>query len=601
MCGIAGIFRPRGLIRDAERQALARMLEAERHRGPDGEGKHEDRGILLGHRRLAIIDLSSSASQPMPNETEDVWLTLNGEIYNFAELRSELKDLGHRFRSQTDAEVVLHGYETWGIASLLSRLRGMYAFGLWDAREGKLFLARDRFGIKPLYCARGRDLLVFASEILAIAASGLVDVEPSESSLSAFLALGSVPAPETALKGVVSIPAAHYLEISREGERIRRYGEPSGGASSEASVPALLRDAVRSHLVSDVPLGVFLSGGIDSASLVAIASRFVEKPLKTLSIVLDDPALDESSYARLAAETYRTDHREVEVRARDFLDTLPDFFRAMDQPTVDGVNSYLISRAARKAGLTVVLTGLGGDEVFLGYPHFRRIRSLARWLPWIPRPLLGQWSRYRPKIDYLRNPTPSNLYLTFRGLFAPREIEELLPGAAPASLVAGTEDALDAAVELEFSHYLGNQLLRDTDVMSMAHSIEARVPFLDHPLVECVRRLPYEAKLRRGVNKPLLLSALDTPLPREIWDRPKRGFTLPFHRWMKEHRSELTERTLGSGLFQQEAVLALWRRFAEGRAHWSRPWALVAYSAWRDRVLRLRSTKEPIELTAAPA
>jgi len=601
MCGIAGIFRPRRLIGDAERMALARMLEAERHRGPDGEGKHEDRGILLGHRRLAIIDLSSSGTQPMPNETEDVWLTLNGEIYNFVELRSELKGLGHRFRSQTDAEVVLHGYEAWGMERLLSRLRGMFAFALWDARERKLFLARDRFGIKPLYCARSQEFLVFASEILAITASGLVEIEPSESSLSAFLTLGSVPAPETALEGVVSIPAAHYLEISREGEMTRCYWEPSGGASSEEAIPSLLRDAVRSHLVSDVPLGVFLSGGIDSASLVAIASRIVEKPLKTLSIVLDDPALDESSYARIAAETYRTDHQEVEVRTQDFLDALPDFFRAMDQPTVDGVNSYLISRAARKAGLTVVLTGLGGDEVFLGYPHFRRIRSLSRWLPWIPRPLLGRWSRYRPKVDYLRNPTPSNLYLAFRGLFAPREIEELLPGATPPSLAVGTDDPLDAAVELEFSHYLGNQLLRDTDVMSMAHSIEARVPFLDHVLVESVRSLPYETKLRRGVNKPLLLSALETPLPREIWDRPKRGFTLPFHRWMKEHRHDLTERTLGSGLFQQHAVLELWQGFTEGRSHWSRPWALVAYSAWRERVLGLRTTREPIELTAAPA
>ncbi len=600
MCGIAGIFRPRGLIGDAERQGLARMLEAERHRGPDGEGRHEDRGILLGHRRLAILDLSSAGSQPMPNETEDLWLTLNGEIYNFVELRSELKSLGHRFRSQTDAEVVVHGYEAWGMEELLSRLRGMFAFALWDARDRKLFLARDRFGIKPLYCARGRDLLLFSSEVLAIAASGLVDVEPSESSLAGFLALGSVPAPETALKGVVSVRAAHYVEISRDGETERAYGKAPTDTGSEEAVPSLLRDAVRSHLVSDVPLGVFLSGGIDSASLVAIASRFVEKPLETLSIVLDDPILDESSYARIVAETYRTDHREVEVRARDFLDALPDFFRAMDQPTVDGVNSYLISRAARNAGLTVVLTGLGGDEVFLGYPHFRRIRSLARWLPYVPHIVLDRGSRRRPKLEYLRDPTPSNLYLTFRGLFAPREIEQLLPGAVPTTLVAERGDVLDAAVELEFSHYLGNQLLRDTDVMSMAHSIEARVPFLDHPLVETVRSLPYETKLRRGVNKPLLLNALETPLPRKIWDRPKRGFTLPFHRWMKEHRNDLAERTLASGLFQREAVLALWQSFAEGRAHWSRPWALVAYSAWRERVLGLRTATVPIELTAAP-
>jgi asparagine synthase (glutamine-hydrolysing) len=577
------------------------MLAAERHRGPDGQGVHESEGVILGHLRLAIIDLSASARQPMANETEDVWLTFNGEIYNFAELRSELRGLGHHFRSQTDAEVVLHGYEAWGMAKLLSRLRGMFAFVLWDERERKLFLARDRFGIKPLYFARGRDRFVFASEVLAIAASGLVEVEPSEDSLAAFLALGSVPAPETALAGVFSIPAAHVVEISREGETTQRYWSFSPGEAREEAVPSLLRDAVRSHLVSDVPLGVFLSGGVDSASLVAIASGFVEEPLKTLSIVLDDPALDESAYARIVAEKYGTDHREVEVRASDFLDALPDFWQAMDQPTIDGVNSYLVSRAARQAGLKVVLTGLGGDEVFLGYPHFRRIQSLSRWLPWIPRPLLSSWSRRRPKLEYLLNPTPERVYLTFRGLFAPREIEELLPGANAAPLRASSEDPLDAAVELEFSHYLGNQLLRDTDVMSMAHGIEARVPFLDHLLVESVRSLPYSSKLRRGVNKPLLLRSLETPLPREIWDRPKRGFTLPFHRWMKEHQVDLTERTLGSGPFREEAVHKLWQSFAEGRAHWSRPWALVAYSSWRDRVHHLRTSSEPIELTAAPA
>jgi asparagine synthase (glutamine-hydrolysing) len=601
MCGIAGIFRPDRLVSNDDRRALARMLEAERHRGPDGEGTHEDRGIVLGHRRLAILDLSASGAQPMPNETEDVWLSLNGEIYNFAELRKELQALGHRFRSRSDAEVVVHGYEAWGMEKLLSRLRGMFAFALWDAREEKLFLARDRFGIKPLYVARARDFVVFASEIRAIAASGLADVEPSGNSLAAFLALGSIPAPATALEGVASLPAAHFLELSRRGDRTARYGEERSEVSSERAVADLFHDAVRSHLVSDVPLGIFLSGGIDSASLVAVASRAIEEPLKTLSVVLDDPALDESAYARFAARTYGTEHREIQVRAHDFLEALPEFFRAMDQPTVDGMNSYLISRAAREAGLTVVLTGLGGDEVFLGYPHFRRIRSLARLLPFVPGPLLSRSIRSRPKNEYFSDPTPSNLYLSFRGLFAPREIRELLPGAQAPSLATDHRDPVDAAVELEFSHYLGNQLLRDTDVMSMAHSIEARVPFLDHPLVAAVRSLPYRSKIRRGANKPLLLSAVDPPLPREIWDRPKRGFTLPFNEWMKGHRRELTERTLAAGLFQQDAVLSLWRQFGEGRAHWSRPWSLVAYSAWREEILSRRSAKEPTELTAAPA
>jgi asparagine synthase (glutamine-hydrolysing) len=262
-----------------------------------------------------------------------------------------------------------------------------------------------------------------------------------------------------------------------------------------------------------------------------------------------------------------------------------------------------VSRAAREAGLTVVLNGVGGDEVFLGYPHFRRMR-LARWLAWIPRPVVAGLSRYGPRLEYLRHPAPTSLYLLFRGLFAPREIERLLPGAHPRPLATDRPrepDPLDAAVELEFSHYLGNQLLRDTDVMSMAHSIEARVPFLDPALVDCVRALPYRTKLRGRVNKPLLLGAFDPPLPRAIWDRPKQGFTLPFRPWMRAHRSELIERTLGPGLFQKDAVLELWREFEEGRAHWSRPWALVAYSSWRDELPHLRNTKGSIELTATPA
>ncbi|MGH9333949.1 MAG: asparagine synthase (glutamine-hydrolyzing), partial [Vicinamibacteria bacterium] len=593
-----GVFRARGLLSEAERSALTRMLDAEKHRGPDGVGAHEDGPALLGHRRLAIIDLSESARQPMPNETEDVWLTFNGEIYNFVELRDELRALGHRFRSRTDAEVVIHGYEAWGMEKLLSRLRGMFAFALWDRRARKLVLARDRFGIKPLYCAWKGDTLLFASEVGALAASRLVDLEPSDKALSAFLALGSIPSPETALKAVSSIPAAHYVEVSNEGERSKRYWEPFGGDGREEAVPALLREAVEMHLVSDVPLGVFLSGGIDSASLVAIASRFVDEPLKTLSVVFDDPALDESAYARKVAEKYRTDHREVRVGAGEFLDALPEFWRAMDQPTVDGVNAFLVSRAARQAGLKVVLTGLGGDEVFLGYPHFRKIRTLSRWVSFVPH---GPLCRFLPRAEYLRHPTPSNVYLMFRGLFAPREIEELLPGAAAPTLAARSEDFLDAAVELEFSHYLGNQLLRDTDVMSMAHAIEARVPFLDHLLADAVARVPYEKKMKRGINKPLLLSSLEEPLPREVWDRPKQGFTLPFHRWMKEHGHELTERTLAARLFEPEPVRRLWRGFSAGRVHWSRPWSLVAYSAWRERLRSAARIPEPEELATTPA
>jgi asparagine synthase (glutamine-hydrolysing) len=602
MCGIAGVFRSRGVVSDLDGEALGRMLFSLRHRGPDGEGRHADRSVVLGHRRLAVIDLSPEARGPMGNETGDVWLTFNGEIYNFRELRSELRGKGHVFRSQTDAEVVVHGYEEWGIEALLQRLSGMFAFALWDARERKLYLVRDRFGIKPLYYARTSSSIVFASELRALAASGLIEAEPSDRMLPAFLAQGSIPAPDTALDGVLSVPAAHYLELSREGERQKEYWRlpRSDRSEGEEKVGASLRDAVEKHLVSDVPLGVFLSGGIDSACLVSLASRFLDRPLATLSIVFDDPVLDESRYARSVAAAYRTDHREVRIGAADFNAALPGFFEAMDQPTVDGVNSFLVSRAAKETGLTVVLTGLGGDEVFLGYPHFRRIQSLSRWPSWL-LPAFASFRRFQPRAEYLREPTASNVYSAFRGLFAPREIEALLPGAVAPPLRTEREELLDGAVDLEFRCYLGNQLLRDTDSMSMAHSIEARVPFLDHRLVESVVRLSHAAKLSGEGNKPLLLRSLEEPLPREVWDRPKRGFTLPFRRFLMERREELLARTLAFACFEADAVRRLWIRFAEGRVHWSRPWAIFAYGSWRESFRKREGARESLELTSIRA
>jgi asparagine synthase (glutamine-hydrolysing) len=268
----------------------------------------------------------------------------------------------------------------------------------------------------------------------------------------------------------------------------------------------------------------------------------------------------------------------------------------MDSPTVDGVNSYLVSRAAKAAGLTVVLTGLGGDEVFLGYPHFRKIRALAKWMPLLRRPLRAL-RRFRPKLDYLVDATPASVYSVFRGLFAPSEISQLLPGAAAAPLTTSQPDYLDGAIELELEHYLHNQLLRDTDSMSMAHSMEARVPLLDHVLAEAVLRLPVGERLKPGINKPLLLDSLDEPLPRAVWDRPKQGFTLPFARFLNEHRAELESRTLDAGLFDPDAVRTLWKNFADRRAHWSRPWSLVAYASWLERIHRFHRVVEPAVVT----
>ncbi len=625
MCGIAGLIRPQGRIDEEDRAAVLRMLQAEAHRGPDGEHLLKNDIVCLGHRRLAIIDLSDRGRQPMTNEAGNVWVSANAEIYNFRELKSELESSGHAFASGTDVEVLVHGYEEWGIDGLVLRLRGMFAFALHDARRSgreKSYLVRDRFGIKPLYYARRSAALVFASELTALVASRVVAPELDPRALASFLELGSIPGPNTALKGVETLHAAHYLEISGECTSLVRYwsldSDDDTTRDDSTTISEILAESVRLHLVSDVPLGVFSSGGIDSATLVALASADAEAPLTTLSVVFDDIRVSEARYARMIAERYRTDHREVSVDANDFLETLPRVFDAMDSPTVDGVNTYFVSRAAKQAGLTVVLTGLGGDEVFLGYPHHKTLSRLAPYasafarLPRSVRVALAAAARSlsgKDRLDYLAEPSAPNVYRMFRGLFSPRQVAGLvndpdsvgaMPSTQSASLGDGSSrDLLDSAVRLEFEHYLQNQLLRDTDAMSMVHSIEARVPFLDHRLVEAVYRLPHASKLAHSVNKPLLLEALADRLPREVWDRPKQGFTFPFRRFLLAHRAELRDRAQNEDLFRPGAVDGVWNEFESGRAHWSRPWALVAFSAWVERLQGVAAKSPEVPVLAA--
>jgi len=635
MCGIAGILKFGSPTAAEDLAAVRRMMNAQIRRGPDGEGLFRDERVVLGHRRLSIIDRSDAGRQPMSNEIcvecgrgrGSVWVTYNGEIYNFQELRDELMNRGHLFRSKTDTEALVHGYAQWGIDGLLARLRGMFAFALYEASNlqphaSRLFLARDRFGIKPLYYHRDRERLIFASEVRALMKSRMVPDEKNVEALVRFLQLGSVPAPLTTVKDVLSVPAGHYLAVADDREELKPYWDlsthlrrPPASNLQPSNVPisttrSLLEDSVRRHLVGDVPLGLFLSGGIDSSSIAALAARFHYRPLATLSVVFDERDYDEAGYARLVAERYGTDHREVRLRAGDFHGELPRIFDAMDQPTIDGVNTYFVSKAAKEAGLTVVLSGTGGDEVFLGYDHFRKTATLERtrrFLGVLPlrarrtliraaiRAGLPSKASGREKLTYLDAPSDGNLYLLFRGLFAPRRIQDLL-GISEAelgpyisqpptsALKSPTPASLLASFALfEFGHYLQNQLLKDIDIMSMAHSIETRVPFLDHRLVEYVAGLPDRVKLRRGVNKPLLVKALGADLPREVWKRPKMGFTFPFGEWMKERADELQARSLEQKIFDRRAVECVWDEFKKGRAHWSRPWALVTSQTFMTR------------------
>lgn len=602
MCGVAGLFRPESLSPD-DVQAVTRMTSAQTHRGPDSDGLFSDARIVLGHRRLSIIDTSSAARQPLSNEDGMVRLTYNGEIYNHRELRSQLLARGHRFCSQSDGEVILHGYEEWGIDGLLDKLRGMFAFGLYDLRHG-LILARDRLGIKPLYYFASSDVVLFASEVKALLASGCVPERRDSEALAGFLLAGSVPAPRTIVRDVRSVPAGHYLAWRAGSLELRKYWDIQFDPVETSSHPigALsfeLQDTVSRHLISDVPLGIFLSGGVDSAALVALARRAQCSELRTLTVVFNEKELSEGGAAGRVARHFGSRHQEVMVTEADFRRDLPAIFAAMDQPTHDGVNTWYVSKAARQAGLTVVLSGLGGDEVFWGYRHYR---TLWRGLPWLqrcPAParklLAGTGAAFGrlqgkeawTRLGYLSACASSKeAYLSMRGFFAPPQVQRLLGiGRKQLDATASSYFDLTASCDInafnyiEMKRYMHDQLLRDTDTFSMAHSLEARVPFLDHRIVEFASRVRPSLKVANGINKPLLVKAVDDPLLFEAAARPKQGFSFPMDRWMKRYAGELEEMSYDSDAVDPAAVRALWKDFRAGRLHWSRAWALAVLGA----------------------
>jgi asparagine synthase (glutamine-hydrolysing) len=605
MCGIAGLFRAGRAVSPEDITAVERATAAQSHRGPDDSGFYRDSRVVLGHRRLSIIDLSPAGHQPMSNEDGTVWVTYNGEIYNYRELHEELKAREHCFRSNSDTEILIHGYEEWGMEGLLNRLRGMFAFALYDSRQECCFLARDRFGIKPLYYFQpaGKESLAFASEVKALTRSGLAPDERDPEGTIGFLLFGSIPAPATTTRNVRCLLPGHYLLAGRSGASVRKYWDleapPEGRHSSketEQELRGLLEDSVQRHLVSDVPVGIFLSGGVDSVGLVALASR-ANSRLTTLTVVFDEQEFSEAAPARRAAEHFHTDHREVLVTSGDFMRELPNFFSAMDQPTNDGVNTYFVSRAARQAGLTVVLSGLGGDEVFWGYKHYRWLGNLSRLPSSLRKIALAsaatcgwkfggeRWMR----LSLLANRVSDrNLYMALRGFFAPEQISRLLEVSVSeirlvaenlwAGLCRDTPPTVaDSRVfnYLEMKRYMHDQLLRDTDVFGMASSIEARVPYLDHLVVERVAAIPPAARLAPGLNKPWLVNAIGHPLVREAAAASKKGFTFPLHRWIRQSTDQLEEMALQSKSMHRASVRRLWKSFREDRLHWSRAWALA--------------------------
>jgi asparagine synthase (glutamine-hydrolysing) len=634
MCGIAGIFHSTEQRPPELKDSCLSMLKRLEHRGPDASGLFQDQNIVLGHQRLSVIDLSDAANQPISNEDGTIWLSFNGEIYNFRELRDELIRAGHRFKSKSDSEVIVHLYEAHG-SDCLQRLEGMFAFALWDAKKKRLFLARDRFGIKPLYYADTPSGFVFASEASALVASGLVSNTIDPQAVTTFLQQGSVAGPRTMYQEVKPFPAGHYLLKDGSGGGPKPYWSLSDcflsrGAYREAppanDFRSIMRAVVKRHLTSDVPLAVLLSGGMDSTSLVALAREVSDRELNSLTVRFEDDVHDESPYARIVGERFHTKQHECTVTPTDFKRDLENFIRALDQPTVDGFNTFVVSRAARDQGFRVLLSGLGGDEVFGGYPHFKRVTGLFRFVsvlghaPVPVRKMLLRWlaaaARQKglkgaERFQYLANPSRRNAYLVYRGLFAPDLLEDVT-GFPSQTQEQGDEhlDALtselDKALYLEFGSYLHDQLLRDTDIASMHHSIEMRVPFLDHELVSAVFRLPARQRFHARHVKILLRDTLGDVLPAEILHRPKRGFIFPMGTWMKGELRNEVESVLLDGdsshsisFLKQKGVEKVWKGFLGGSLHWSLPWSLYMLKRWNDKKKQGSVTlKEQAELVS---
>jgi len=623
MCSISGIFG-RG-----DQEVVVRMNEAQRHRGPDDQGVVQFGKIVLGNTRLAIIDTSAAGHQPMHDPETGNWITYNGETYNFKELRREL---GGEWASNTDTEVVLRAFSKWGVDAF-RRLRGMFAVAIWDNQQQRLILARDPLGIKPLYYYATKDHLIFASELRALLASGLAPRRLSSDGVNSYLANGSVAAPLTIVDGVKQLLPGHYLEVSaavdtKEIEFAAPVREqvPDGRDEAVARLREELEESVRLHLVSDVPLGVFLSGGMDSSALVALMSRISGPRPKTFSVVFDEPGFTESPFSRAVAARFETDHEEIRLSEDRLLRILPEALASIDQPTMDGVNTFVVSQAVKNAGVTVALSGLGGDELFAGYPSFRRalkLDSMSRTSRRVLRAVASvakNGSVQRHKFRQLANSdgTPTDVYEISRQLFSTDFIFVLMDrvgrgqyhlavagGSNHLSKINGTNaptrsrevvltsskcDVVNAISRLELSGYMSNTLLRDTDAMSMAHSLEVRVPFVDTKLVDYVLSLPGEWKLDRGNRgpKPLLADALADLLPRDFLARPKMGFTLPFEKWLQQNlRTEVSsvledDAMLSAPALNSVAVQKLWRNFLQKprAVGWSRPWSLYVLAKW---------------------
>ena len=620
MCGICGklLFDGSAASQDGE---LSEMSDRLSHRGPDGQGDYFDGPVGLAHRRLSVIDIEGSA-QPLSNEDGTIWVTYNGEIYNFQSLRDELIERGHEFRTAGDTEVLVHLYEEYG-CECVSRLRGMFAFAIWDGTRQELFLARDRLGIKPLYYFSDANRLVFASEIKAILADPYcrerkaVDLH----ALDAYFSFLCVPAPRTIYRGIRKLLPGHFMTVSERGEvRTTRYWDVQFGTEpyrmDEGEVSerllALLRESVELRMVSDVPLGAFLSGGMDSSAVVAMMAGLSERPVKTFSVGFEEDGFDEAKDAARVARCFGTDHTEVILSAPDIMDEMMDLLEHFDEPYADSslLPTFVISRVARRS-VTVALSGDGGDELFGGYPWWHQRPPyqlhLSR-LPRLARSLLASAARRCggrvPKGYFLsRLDQPYEQYLlnakavfddAARESVYSEEFRGQLRGSSPHAVSlkylerSGRRSWTDRLMEHDLKTYLPDDILTKVDMMSMRCSLETRVPLLDHRMVEFASRVPASMKYAGGVHKHILKKALADVLPERILKKKKQGFSIPLATWLRTSMLECLTDTLHStpqhGFFERPAVEQMLDDFVSGdNSITERIWELFVFEHWHQR------------------
>ncbi|HJV74480.1 MAG TPA: XrtA/PEP-CTERM system amidotransferase [Noviherbaspirillum sp.] len=628
MCGIVGIFDMRG-EREINRQLLARMNETQHHRGPDEGGLHTEPGVGLGHRRLSIIDLSSG-QQPLFNEDGSVVIVYNGEIYNFRELMEELVQCGHQFRTRCDTEVIVHAWEQWGEACV-ERFRGMFAFGLWDRRTKTFFLARDRLGIKPLYYAQTQDgMFVFASEMKGVMCHPGVRRELDPLAVEEYFAYGYVPEPRTIYQDVCKLSPGYALTLKPGSSVIRphqywdvpfKLSKPVSEADAEHELMDRLREAVRIRLVAEVPLGAFLSGGVDSSAVVAAMAQELDEPVNTCSIAFTDPAFDESGYAAKVASLYGTRHH-VETVENDDYDLIDTLARLYDEPYADSsaIPTYRVCQLAKKR-VTVALSGDGGDENLAGYRRYRFTLAEQHLRDKLPaglrRSVFGTLGRYYPKADWA--PRIFRAKTTFESLSrnlvdgyfhnvslmsdGMRErlfnhgFRRRLQGYSAVEVMRGhaaksrTDDPLSMIQYLDMKTYLPGDILTKVDRASMAHALEVRVPLLDHKLVEWISGLPSSLKLQGGEGKYIFKKALQPHLPREILYRNKMGFATPLARWFRGPlRQRVRNAILGptlaaTGIFNQSYLKEMVDQHESGRRDYSAPlWSLLMFEAFLRNV-----------------